>query len=1146
MDDVWGNAWGDAPSSPAPGSIPWAAKKSENLEEEADLAMPSWSTGAGIRWDEPSEASSSIWSQSASSPPWSPINSYSDISLVSRPTLTSAQDLDEPSLSPEPPATEEDEEPLDTSTPSIRAVALPPGDKSGFADPEPLLEPAAMDSEPATERVPSPSPLPRPPSPDGDGFGMFESGVVDGSTVPWTSTSPVFPDPTDGADAWGSAWGSEKREADGGAEDEDEWAVARKRKEALDRKLSPELLASILQQVEEFCDAALPPPDGAAEEQDWQKSWLRGLDVVENLDELTARYVPDLTLPQLTPFTQSFTGKATVNALKLSRNTPIAQSGPFAFFLAARGSTAWEASVKSRVDVVKDEVPAGWRIMEKKEEEKVEEKAKKTGGLLASLWGRRTSSVPKEAQKVASATKGAGSSVQTNGTSSSRMSTDSVESPSSASKVTSPVSAGPSKTSSSPGPLSQLSQRSQSPSQAQTPGTYGDAGLPSDSHDQSPTPPPDQQTTAVSRFFSRFSRSRTTSAGSARSSLALSGDDLSFLSELVPSADEPGDETLDAAIDPQIRGLESMLASQPIGGKQPPLLPPPPKNMSPQATAAIPAPPKQKGHLTEFDVLDPGPVPLPSASSISRALSPPIAPSSSLPAKSAGRVAMSQVTMSGHPSPSSTPVSFVFPPPPPPSSTPPLIPTPAPAPSQAASLFTPLNPVASASRPTVSSPLAALDDDDFADFLSSPHDENPAMATSALSALSALAPSKPSANDSFGDFDDLLSAPPAPALISPAISTSPTPVPLPPSSPPAIPSPPILARGPSLIASPSLPTSTKPLAQRRRESRAAANPLAASENREKTLNLLDAAASRTGRWPAPLSPIPDPIAPPPGTGPSFVALPRANEFMIRPPPNDAFTVDPPANGPPLAPSPLFDDAIPQTSSLTASHNRTMSLLSNAAARPGRWPAPPSPLAPLISPPPPPPPSFTANTNDAELFDFGTTPPPTPPKPTFPIVLKAGAPSAPASASSVSSLLSPTRLMTISPPPAAPGRPAVLSPSSAASRPSTLASPPLAPGRNATLSLTPLSATAAAPPLLPPLTGARSPPTKSPLPPPVLSALAATQHDRPSSPESTPLALLMQRQPASQPPQPQLHAMSQQPVKGAGGLTAQDLSFFEGL
>jgi hypothetical protein len=43
-----------------------------------------------------------------------------------------------------------------------------------------------------------------------------------------------------------------------------------------------------------------------------------------------------------------------------------------------------------------DEVPLGWRILEKdhKKDEKAEEKMKKPSGLLAGLWGRRASNAP--------------------------------------------------------------------------------------------------------------------------------------------------------------------------------------------------------------------------------------------------------------------------------------------------------------------------------------------------------------------------------------------------------------------------------------------------------------------------------------------------------------------------------------------------------------------------------------------------------------------------------------------------------------------------------------------------------------------------------------------------------------------------------
>lgn len=112
-------------------------------------------------------------------------------------------------------------------------------------------------------------------------------------------------------------------------------------------------------------------------------------------DSLVLRYIPGLTLPQLPPSGRSFTAKAMADAVKLSRNTALARTSPMSTFLSAKGSTAWETSVKSRTETSVDEVPLGWRILEKdtKKDEKVGDRAKKPTGLLASLWSRKTSSL---------------------------------------------------------------------------------------------------------------------------------------------------------------------------------------------------------------------------------------------------------------------------------------------------------------------------------------------------------------------------------------------------------------------------------------------------------------------------------------------------------------------------------------------------------------------------------------------------------------------------------------------------------------------------------------------------------------------------------------------------------------------------------
>ena len=113
-------------------------------------------------------------------------------------------------------------------------------------------------------------------------------------------------------------------------------------------------------------------------------------------DSILLRHIPALTLPQLLPSGRSFIAKAMADAVKLSRNTAVARTGPMSILLVSKGSTAWETSVKSRLETSADEVPVGWRILEKdpKKDEKAEEKSKRPTGLLAGLWGRRTSNAP--------------------------------------------------------------------------------------------------------------------------------------------------------------------------------------------------------------------------------------------------------------------------------------------------------------------------------------------------------------------------------------------------------------------------------------------------------------------------------------------------------------------------------------------------------------------------------------------------------------------------------------------------------------------------------------------------------------------------------------------------------------------------------
>ena len=238
---------------------------------------------------------------------------------------------------------------------------------------------------------------------------------------------------------------------------------------------------------------------------------------------------------------------------------------------------------------------------------------------------------------------------------------------------------------------------------------------------------------------------------------------------------------------------------------------------------------------------------------------------------------------------------------------------------------------------------------------------------------------------------------------------------------------------------------------------------------------------------------------------------------------------------------------PKQKAITQGHQRTQSLLDLAATRRGRWPAPPSPLpTPLQPPPPPPGKGQVEGPTNADYF--GSTPtedsfnlpsPPAPPGKTSTLLT-----SPQADASSKDPLPAPI-FFGASPqlrPPSA-GPPPLISPTPHTGIPATrrTLSPPPPP----TAIMNKLPSKSSTPvPLLPPPGGFRmASPVKAPPAPQIV-------------PEPSPLALLMDsgagknislpdvnlkaKAKAAPPPLPP------PPVKGTGGLSAQDLSFFEGL
>ena len=87
MDDLYGNAWGDSSDITGdihlPQTTSWTTPKLPT-HHEADLAAPSWSTGTGIGWNEPSEDAHGFnWSGNDPDLAWSADTNFQDIPIRS-------------------------------------------------------------------------------------------------------------------------------------------------------------------------------------------------------------------------------------------------------------------------------------------------------------------------------------------------------------------------------------------------------------------------------------------------------------------------------------------------------------------------------------------------------------------------------------------------------------------------------------------------------------------------------------------------------------------------------------------------------------------------------------------------------------------------------------------------------------------------------------------------------------------------------------------------------------------------------------------------------------------------------------------------------------------------------------------------------
>jgi hypothetical protein len=218
MDNPWANGWSDEPDEPTlndpnptiSATPSWAAHSGQ----ETDLSAPSWSTGAEIKWAEPSQTHGTLWSQ-AEDPghldAWGS-STYKGITLARlTPNLSPPQDEESPPLSP------------------VRREETPP------------IPSLVQEITITPPRVPSPAPQSPhiPPSPDV--FGRFETAVNaenTGDDDPWSSSASAFPAENE-VDQWGSTWKIPKVEEEEYAAKvlPDEWEVARQHKESMDRQI---------------------------------------------------------------------------------------------------------------------------------------------------------------------------------------------------------------------------------------------------------------------------------------------------------------------------------------------------------------------------------------------------------------------------------------------------------------------------------------------------------------------------------------------------------------------------------------------------------------------------------------------------------------------------------------------------------------------------------------------------------------------------------------------------------------------------------------------------------------------------------------------------------------------------------------------
>ena len=573
---------------------------------------------------------------------------------------------------------------------------------------------------------------------------------------------------------------------------------------------------------------------------------------------IAQKFMPDdMTLPPNVQFTNTFISKRLTEALKFTKHAPQTRFSPLAMYLSSKGSTSWEASIKSQPIIThEDFAPAGWKIVEApKESPVVDDSKKKAGSGLLSFFGRRTTSSQPDAISRSNSPPIIGLDILSIKTGSlPRASTDNMKSTPTSQDSGRTTPALPIAASSS----SSISVQKNDPNPTTS-------VVASDSVVREATPPP----SAVSRFLGRFS-----SRPKPRDSLALSQDDLEFLSD-VPTFSESESNQLT-----EIDALSLMIKSSPLPTALPPPLPPPPPAAS-QPTRTLSQTTKlEKGSMNDPINDDPFSI-FNSSDSASNRMHTPMKPltgaSPPLLADSlnSGRTISNQEWSLFDDFPAANETVATMTPPnnystPPPAPRPklnagfPILPQGSSSQKQSlgkdsmafetTGVISPLPPPPRSSshtpsHTTVSPPALNLDDDDdFSEFLSSPAQSAPPAPLSfthnglVMNPPSSIGHTPTTPNNSmFDGLDEFLGS----------FSSD--------SQPPPIP--PLKQTPQPFVSAPNVTTtsSTPPNNRRRQHSRTVSKA-----DHSRTLSLLESAASR-GRWLGPASPLPEALSPPVGS-----------------------------------------------------------------------------------------------------------------------------------------------------------------------------------------------------------------------------------------------------------------------------------------